>query len=195
MLFTFFILPNLIQTKWKYCRQTCGWKNSQQPVNSNKQTDILGWQAHSGEDQKHSHQSGTGDTGCSNTGQGGCQTGRKESNRTRRSLLCTCGSSPFCHSLLERLYWTAAHKWLSSRRCLGEVDDSGRRKWSAVNCKSRWVEQYSAQCQAEGRPSVGLLVGVGVEIRGAFTELHSLSVGFAFAAVAGTCCCFLLVVY
>lgn len=49
--------------------------NSQQPVNSNQQTDVLGWQAYSSQDQEHSHQAGTGNTGCSDTGQGGRQTG------------------------------------------------------------------------------------------------------------------------
>lgn len=53
--------------------------NSQQPIDSNQQTDVLGWQAYSGQDQQHSHQAGTGNTGCSNTGQGGCQTGWRDS--------------------------------------------------------------------------------------------------------------------
>lgn len=49
--------------------------NSQQPVDSNQQTDVLGRQAYSSQDQKHSHQTRAGNTGRSNTGQGGCQTG------------------------------------------------------------------------------------------------------------------------
>ena len=49
--------------------------HSQQPVHSNQQTDVLGGQANCGQDQEHGHQSSTWDTGGSNTGQGGGQTG------------------------------------------------------------------------------------------------------------------------
>lgn len=83
------------------------WENSQQPVNSNQQTDILGRQTHGSQDQKHGHQSGTGDTGCSNTGQGGCQTGWKQSNTTAGHRSAPEGVPPSCRSLVERLYWTA----------------------------------------------------------------------------------------
>lgn len=92
-------------TQFFSCKQTtkekvsiAAGKNSQQPVNSNQQTDILGRQAHSGQDQKHGHQSGTGNTGCSNTGQGGCQTGNSATQPPVTplhlwelpSLLCNC---------------------------------------------------------------------------------------------------------
>lgn len=57
-------------------------RNSQQPVDSNQEADVLSGQPHCSEDQKHSHESSTGDTGCSNAGQGGChtKTGGKCSN-------------------------------------------------------------------------------------------------------------------
>lgn len=48
--------------------------DSQQPVDSNQQTDVLGGQADSGQDQQHGHQSCTGNTGSSNTGQSGSHT-------------------------------------------------------------------------------------------------------------------------
>lgn len=48
--------------------------NLQQPVDSDQEADVLSGQPHRREDQKHGHKSSTGDTGCSNTGQGGCHT-------------------------------------------------------------------------------------------------------------------------
>lgn len=48
--------------------------DSQQPVDGDQQTDVLGWQADGRQDQQHGHQSGAGNTGSSNTGQGGSHT-------------------------------------------------------------------------------------------------------------------------
>lgn len=58
--------------------------DSQQPVHSNQQTDVLSGQAHGGQDQQHGHQSSTGDAGGSNTGQGG---GHAEERRRFNFLL------------------------------------------------------------------------------------------------------------
>lgn len=48
--------------------------NLQQPVDSDQEADVLSGQPHRREDQKHGHQSSTGDTGCSHAGQGGSHT-------------------------------------------------------------------------------------------------------------------------
>lgn len=96
----------------------------------------------------------------------------------RKALLNSCRRTRLISAVLVRRAAVEGH--------------TGRRKWSAVKCESRWVERYSAQCQAEGRPCVALLMGGR---RGAFAELHALGVVFAFPAAAGTCCWFLLVVY
>lgn len=46
--------------------------NSQQPVDSDQEADVLSGQPHRREDQEHGHESSTGDTGRSNAGQSGC---------------------------------------------------------------------------------------------------------------------------
>ena len=43
----------------------------QQPINSDDETDIIGWQSDRGQDEHHSDQSGAGDAGRSDTGQSG----------------------------------------------------------------------------------------------------------------------------
>lgn len=48
--------------------------DSQQPVDGDQEADVLRGQAHRREDQKHGHESGAGDTGSSDTCQGGCHT-------------------------------------------------------------------------------------------------------------------------
>ena len=53
--------------------------NSQQPVDSDQEADVLSGQPHRREDQEHGHESRTGDTGCSDTGQGGCHTAQETS--------------------------------------------------------------------------------------------------------------------
>lgn len=57
--------------------------NLQQPVDSDQEADVLSGQPNRREDQKHRHKSGTGDTGSSNTGQGGCHTEGKTSSLSR----------------------------------------------------------------------------------------------------------------
>lgn len=52
--------------------------DSQQPVDSNQQADVLGWQADGRQDQQHGYQSGAGNAGSSNTGQGGGHTEEEE---------------------------------------------------------------------------------------------------------------------
>ena len=60
----------------------CDWlvfpPDSQEPIHSDEQTDVLGRQAHRRQDQQHGHQAGTGNTGRSHTGQRGRHTGQEK---------------------------------------------------------------------------------------------------------------------
>ncbi len=95
--------------------------NSQQPVDSNQQTDVLGWQANSSQDQEHRHQASTGNTGCSNTGQGGCQTGGRHSffshNLQTQYKHTLKDDSPPCHNFTDMMNIKMLHTQLQMRTC------------------------------------------------------------------------------
>lgn len=52
--------------------------DSQQPIDSDEQADVLGGQAHRCQDKQHGDQSGAGDAGGAHTGQGSRHAGEKE---------------------------------------------------------------------------------------------------------------------
>lgn len=57
-----------------YSHSTYQTPDSQQPVDSDEQADVLSRQTHGCQDEQHRNQSSTGNTGSSNTGQGGSHT-------------------------------------------------------------------------------------------------------------------------
>lgn len=59
-----------------FCTEQWSQHNLQKPVNSNKQTDVLGRETHGSQDQQHSDKSRAGNAGSSNTGKGGRQTAK-----------------------------------------------------------------------------------------------------------------------
>ena len=71
--------------------------NLQQPVDSHEETDVLSWQPHRSQDQQHSHQAGTRDTGSAHTGQRSCQT----VDIHKQSQVIT--ATPFNHSPMLQL--------------------------------------------------------------------------------------------
>lgn len=59
-----------------FCTEQQRQHNLQKPVNSNKQTDVLGRETHGRQDQQHSDESRAGNAGSSNTRKGGGQTAK-----------------------------------------------------------------------------------------------------------------------
>lgn len=60
------------------CDTKTQFLDSQQPVDGDEETDVLSGQPHGCQDQQHSDQASTGNTGRSHTGQGRCHTGGRE---------------------------------------------------------------------------------------------------------------------
>lgn len=58
-------------------------RHLQQPIHSHQQADVLSRQAHRCQNEEHGNQSGTGDTGCTNAGQCGCEAVRTEEAGSR----------------------------------------------------------------------------------------------------------------
>lgn len=91
---SFFYFLQAMSMEWRRFVLNSGGCDSQQPVHSNQEADVLSGQPHCCEDQKHGHKSCTGDTGCSNTGQGGCHT-NQETHSNNLTLLAYVNKKRF----------------------------------------------------------------------------------------------------
>lgn len=68
-------------------------KHLQQPVHSHQQADVLRWQAHGCQNEEHGDQPSTGDTGCTDTCQCGCEAVRTEKVRSQEEKMALAKSS------------------------------------------------------------------------------------------------------